>query len=329
MNSLFRRSSQLLIAGLLVAATPAVPAMAQSATDYPNKPVMMVLPFGPGGSTDPLARLVAQHMAEELGHPVVVDNRPGGNTVIATDAVAKSPNDGYTLLYTATTHVVNDVLMSDLTYDAFDDFQPVASIARSDLVLVVHPSVQAETVEEFIELAKADPGAINYATSGIGNPNHLAGEYFSILTGAQLNNVAYQGAGPAIVDLLGGHVQAMFAVPISVTEHIKAGTLRALATTGSQPVEGISVPTFADVGYPDLELSIWNGIFAPADTPREIVDRLSEVVATTLEKSEVIEALAVQGQVPWYTNPNDFGQSLAMERDMYASIIEKANIVLE
>jgi len=329
LKSLIRRSSTLLVAGLLVAASPVVSAMAQSETDYPNRAVTMLLPFAPGGSTDPLARVVAQYLSESMGQPVVVDNRPGGGTVIGTDAAAKSAPDGYTMLYTASTHVINELLMEDLPYDSFNDFEPVATITRSDFVLVVHPDVPANTLEEFIELAKNDPDGINYAISGVGNPNQLAGEYFSMLTGANLNSVAYQGGGPGIVDLLGGHVQAMFSVPTSVIEHVKAGTLRALAHTSSKPLPGLEVPTFADAGLPEFDIASWNGIFVPADTPRPIIDKLSAEIGKVLEHPEVIDRLASQGQQPWYTNADDFEAHLQGDIETFGSIIEAANITLE
>jgi tripartite-type tricarboxylate transporter receptor subunit TctC len=314
---------------LLAAATLAVPGLSWSQPAWPGRPLRILLPFPPGGSTDPIARVLAQKLSEAWGQPVVVDNRPGGNTIIGTEALAKAAPDGYTLLYTASTHVINALLMPNLPYDSVRDFQPVATLVRSDFVLVVHPSVAARDLREFIALAKSRPGTINYATSGTGNPNHLAGEYFAMVAGARMNPVPYKGGGPAINDLLGGQVQAMFSVPTSVVGHIKAGKLRALAHTGSKPLPGLDVPTFAQAGLPGFDLGSWNGVFVPAGTPRAIVDKLAAEIARILAMPDVIGRLAAQGQEPWYRDPEQFATLLASDRQRYGAIIKAANIKLD
>jgi tripartite-type tricarboxylate transporter receptor subunit TctC len=303
--------------------------LASAQPAYPSKTLRILVPFPAGGSTDPVARLLAQKLTEAWGQGVIVDNRPGGNTIIGTEALTKSAPDGYTLLYTASTHVINALLVPNLPYDSFRDFQPVASIVRSEFVLVVHPSVPAGNLREFIALAKARPDAINYATSGNGNPNHLAGEYFGMVAGVRMNNVPYKGGGPAITDLLGGQVQAMFSVPTAVTGHIKAGKLRALGYTGSKPLPGVSIPTFAQAGLPGFDINSWNGVFVPAGTPRPVVDKLSAEIGRILASPDVIEKLAAQGQDPWYQNADQFGAMLASDRQKYASIIKAANIKLD
>ncbi|MBG9387377.1 Bug family tripartite tricarboxylate transporter substrate binding protein [Caenimonas aquaedulcis] len=321
------RRSLIHAAALAAAGLTTGTSFAQSA--YPSKTIRILLPFPAGGSTDPIARLLAQKLNDAWGQPVIVDNRPGGNTIIGTEALTKAPADGHTLLYTASTHVINSLLIPNLPYDSVKDFQPVALIVRSEFVLVVHPSVPANNLQEFIALAKAKPGVLNYATSGNGNPNHLAGEYFGMVAGVKLNNVPYKGGGPAISDLLGGQVQAMFSVPTSVAGHIKAGKLRALAYTGSIPLPGLAVPSFAQAGLPNFDINSWNGVFVAAGTPRPIVDKLAAEIAKILAMPDVKEKFAAQGQDPYFLGPDQFGAMLASDRQKYAGIIKSANIKME
>ncbi|MES3001465.1 MAG: tripartite tricarboxylate transporter substrate binding protein [Pseudomonadota bacterium] len=310
-----------------VFASSGISSAAQSA--YPNRPIRIILPFPPGGSTDPVARLLGQKLTEAWGQAVIVDNRPGGNTIIGTEALTKAPADGYTLLYTASTHVINSMVMPNLPFDSFKDFQPVANLVRTDFLLVVHPSVPAKNLQEFIALARSKPGAINYAISGTANPNHLAGEYFGMIAGVKMNNIPYKGGGPAINDLVGGQVQAMFSVPTSVIGHVKAGKLRALAYTGEKPLGDLDVPTFAQAGLPNFEMNSWNGIFAPAGTPKAIVDKLSAELGRILEMPDVKTRLVQQGQDPWYKNADQFAAMIASDRQKYGSIIKAANIKLD
>lgn len=296
---------------------------------YPNKQIRILLPFPAGGSTDPIARLLGQKLTENWGQPTIIDNRPGGNTIIGTEALTKAPADGHTLLYTASTHVINSLLIPNMPYDSVKDFQPVATLVRSDFVLVVHPSVPARSLQEFIALAKAQPGQLNYATSGNGNPNHLAGEYFGMVAGVKLNNVPYKGGGPAITDLLGGQVQVMFSVPTAVTGHIKSGKLRALAYTGTTPIPGLSVPSFTQAGLPGFAMNSWNGVFVVAGTPRPIVNKLSAEIAKFLAMPDVKEKLAAQGQEPYYLDADQFSAMLASDRQKFSSIIKTANIKME
>ncbi|GAA5236874.1 tripartite tricarboxylate transporter substrate binding protein [Verticiella sediminum] len=317
---------------LLLAATIAFAATGTARAQdkpYPSQPIRIVLPFPAGGSTDPIARLVGQKLSQALGQPVIIDNRPGGNTIIGTDVVAKAPPDGYTVLFTASTHVINPLLMSNLPYDASKDFAPVASLVRSEFVLVAHPSVRADNLQEFIALAKANPGDLNYATSGTGNPNHLAGAHFSQVAGVQLTDVPYKGGGPAINDLLGGQVQAMFSVPTSVAPHIASGRLRALAYTGELPVPGLELPSFEEAGLPGFDMSSWNGVFVPAGTPRPIIDRLAEEIGKILTQPDVKELLALQGQAPFYLDADGFADMLTADRKKYGDIIKASNIKLE
>jgi hypothetical protein len=317
LSALAKRASVLLLAlcGVAWAQAP-----------IPNQGMRILLPFPAGGSTDPVARIIAQKLTEEWGKPVIVDNKPGANTIIGTEALLKAPADGHTLLYTASTHLINSLLVPNLPYDSFKDFQPIASIVRSDFVLVVHPSVPANNLREFIALAKAKPGTIDYAISGNGNPNHLAGEYFAMQAGIKMNSVPYKGGGPAINDLLGGQVKAMFSGPTAVTGHIKAGKLRALAYTGEKPLPGLSIPSFAQAGLPGFEINSWNAIFVAAGTPRPLVERLSAQIGKILTQPDVKEKLAAQGQEPWFQGADQFGATLAADRQKYAAIVKAANI---
>ena len=320
LTALAKRASVLLLAlcGVAWAQAP-----------FPNQGMRIILPFPAGGSTDPVARIIAQKLTEEWGKPVIVDNKPGANTIIGTEDLLKAPADGHTLLFTASTHLINSLLVPNLPYDSFKDFQPIASIVRSDFVLVVHPSVPANNLREFIALAKAKPGTIDYAISGNGNPNHLAGEYFAMQAGIKMNSVPYKGGGPAINDLLGGQVKAMFSVPTAVTGHIKAGKLRALAYTGEKPLPGLSIPSFAQAGLPGFEINSWNAIFVAAGTPRPLVERLSAQIGKILTLPDVKEKLAAQGQEPWFQGADQFGATLAADRQKYAAIVKAANIKLD
>ena len=302
---------------------------AQGQPAYPSRPIRILLPFPAGGSTDPIARLLGQKLTEDWSQPVIIDNRPGANTVIGTEALIKAPADGYTLLYTASTHIINALLMPSLPYDSVKDFLPVATLVKSDFVLVVHPDVPARNLQEFIALAKAQPGRINYATSGNGNPNHLAGEYFGMVAGVRLNNVPYKGGGPAITDLLGGQVQAMFSVPTAVAGHIRSGKLRALAFTGNKPLPGMNVPSFEQAGLSGFHINSWNGVFVAAGTPRPIVDKLSAAIGKILAMPDVKEKLAGQGQDPFFLDADQFAAMLASDRQKYAGIVKAANIKMD
>ncbi|WP_162571354.1 tripartite tricarboxylate transporter substrate binding protein [Variovorax sp. SRS16] len=311
----------------LVAALPAAVAAPPS---YPDRPIRLLVPFPAGGSTDPVARLVAQKLNEAWGQTVIVDNRPGANTIIGTEALAKSAPDGYTILLTASTHVINALLLPHLPYDSVKDFIPVATLYRSEFLLLVHPSVPAQNLQELIALAKSKPGALNYAISGTGNANQLAGELFNMTAGVKLTSVPYKGGGPAITDLLGGQVQAMFSVPVSVIGQVKAGKLRALAYTGATPLSSLpQVPTFAQAGLPGFDMKSWTGILVPAGTPKPIVDKLSAEIAKILAMPDVKAKLEEQGQDPFIRNPEQFSALMSADRAKFGSIIRAANIKMD
>jgi tripartite-type tricarboxylate transporter receptor subunit TctC len=307
------------------------PAHSQPASpDFPTRPVRMIVPYPPGGSVDPVARLVSQKLTEMWKQQVIVDNRPGASTIIGTEAVAKAAPDGYTLLITASTHVSNALLFSNLPYDSVKDFAPVATLYKAEFVLVENPSVPANTLKEFIALAKSKPGQISYASAGPGNANHMAGELFSRMTGVQLLHVPYKGGGPLTNDLLSGQVQLYFAVPAAVLQHIQAGKLKALATTAETRLPLMpDVPTFAEAGLPGFGMRSWIGVLAPAATPPAVVEKISADIARILAMPDVKEKLESQGQIPFTMTPAQMATMMRDDSAEFARIIKAANIKIE
>ena len=280
-----------LIVAALAAGVLAGTAYAQG---YPNHPIKLLVPFTPGGGTDLLARIVSQKMAEGLGQPIVVDNRPGANTLIATEAVVRAAPDGYTLIMQTNNLAANPTLYrGKLTFDTLKDLAPVSLVAGNPHVLVVHPSVPAKDLREFIALAKAKPGTISFASAGSGTVNHLSGEQLKILAGIDLLHIPYKGSGSVMPDLLGGQVNALFAAMPTVTGFIKDKRLRPIAVTTPTRFRGLpDVPTIAESGYPGYSFSSWFGILAPAGTPQPIIDRLQAEVVKALKDPGVQERLA-------------------------------------
>ncbi len=310
--------------GLLIAAAAAlaVPAAAQS---WPDKPVKIVVPFGPGGPADVYARILGQELSEVLKQQFIIDNRPGAGAVIGTDIVAKSPADGYTLLMMSNTHTTNETLLSNKPYALMRDLVAVAPVNSSDLVMIVHPSVKARTLQEFIALAKAEPGKLTYASSGPGTPYHMAGELFKAMSGTDILHVPHKNSGDARNDVIGGHVQMMFDAVTAMKGNIDAGQVRALATTGEKRSAVLpDVPTVSEAGVPGYEATIWLGIMAPKGTPKEIVERLNAEIARIIAKPAIREAWAKQGAVPMTMTPAEFDAYLRRDIDKWAKVIEKS-----
>ncbi len=303
---------------------------AQAQAPWPGKPVRIIVPYPPGGSVDPVARMIAQKLTDMWGQQVIVDNRPGASTIIGTDALAKSPPDGYTFLITASTHVSNPLLFANLPYDSFKDFAPVATLYKADFVLVVNPSIKANSLQEFIAEAKAKPNQISYASAGAGNANHMAGELFSIMTGTKMLHVPYKGGGPLLTDLLSNQVQLYFAVPITVIPYLQSGKLKALATTSEARLPLMpGVPTFAEAGLPGFGMKSWLGVLAPAATPKEIVHKASEDIARVLAMPDVREKLQSQGQTPYISTPEQFATIMKDDMAEFARVIKAANIRID
>ncbi len=322
----FSAVARLLLAGVMFVFVGV--AAAQQA--YPSKPIRFIVPFPPGGSTDPLARLVGQKLSIKWGQAVIVDNRPGGNTIIGTEALAKSPPDGYTILLVTRDLVLLPHLVSYLPYDPIKDFAAVASLAKAQFILVLHPSVPANNLQEFIALAKSKPGQLNYATSGLGNATHLAAELFQSMTGVKMQHIPYKGGAAALTDLLSGRVQLWFPNTVGISAHIKSGKLKGLAVTGDKRFASMpQVPTFDEAGLPGFEMAGWFGILAPAGTAKEIVDKISKEVALVLAMPDVLEKLESQGSQPFTSSPEQFAALLRSELARYGKIIKSANIKVE
>jgi tripartite-type tricarboxylate transporter receptor subunit TctC len=315
--------------GTLVAAL-ALNANAQA--PYPNHPVRIVVPFPAGGTTDILARAVAQKLTETLGQSFVVENRAGAGGNIGADLVAKSPPDGYTMLMgTVGTHAINPSLYEKMPYDHVKDFVPVVLVAGVPNVLVVNPSVPAKSVQELIAYAKANPGKLNFASSGSGTSIHLSGELFKTMTGVQIQHVPYKGSAPALADLMGGQVQLMFDNLPSALPLIKAGKLRALGVTSLQRASALpDVPTVAESGLPGFEASSWFGLLAPAGTPKDVVAKINGDVAKWLATPEAKEKLAAQGAiVASGLTPEAFSRHIASETTKWQKVVKESGAKVE
>ena len=308
----------------LAAGAAALPAVSRIAwaQAYPSRPIRWVVGFVPGGATDIIARLIGQWLSERLGQSVVIENRPGAGSNIATEVVVNAPADGYTLLLVAPANAVNATLYERLNYNFIRDIAPIASISREPLVMVVNPSVPAKTVQEFIAYAKANPGALNMASSGIGTSVHVGGELFKMMTGINMLHVPYRGAAPAITDLIGGRVQVMFATLPSSIEYIKAGNLRALAVTTIKRSQALpDLPTVGDV-LPGYEASAVYGIGAPRNTPVEIVDKLNNEINSGLADPKMQARLADLGGTVLPGSPADFARLIAEETQKWAKVVK-------
>jgi tripartite-type tricarboxylate transporter receptor subunit TctC len=318
-----RRKFLRLAAG--AAALPAVSHFAWAQT-YPTRPVRLVVGFPPGGGTDITARLIGQWLSERLGQQLVIENRPGAGSNIATEGVVRAAADGYTLLLVSAAHAINATLYDRLNYNFLRDIAPVAGIIRVPNVMEVNPSLPPKSVSEFIAYAKANPGKVNYSSGGNGTAQHLSGELFKMMTGVVMVHVPYRGDAPALTDLIGGQVQVMFgSIPPSV-EHIRAGKLRALAVTTATRAEALpDIPTVSDF-VPGYEASAWYGIGAPGNTPAEIVDKLNKEINAALSDPKIKARLADLGGTVLSGSPADFGKLIADETGKWGKVIRAANI---
>jgi len=298
----------------------ALPAAAQ---DYPSRPVRLIVPFAPGGSADVFGRFIAQRLQESLGQSFVVDNRPGGGSVIGTDAVAKAAPDGYTLLVMSNTHTVNESLIPNKPFVLMRDFAPVAPINASDLVLVIKGSLPFNTLGDFIKAAKARPGSMSYASSGPGTPYHMAGELFKAMAGISLVHIPYKGSAGARTDVLGGQLEMMFDAIPTMTEHIKSGKVKALATTGLKRSAILpDVPTMDEAGVPRYEATIWLGVMAPRGTPPAIVNKLNAEIAKITGNAEVRRTWAAQGTAAMTMGVDEFTRYLNEDITKWARIVK-------
>jgi tripartite-type tricarboxylate transporter receptor subunit TctC len=302
-------------------------ALAQS---YPSHPVKIIVPFAAGGPADNYARFIAQRLQDTLGQPFVVDDRPGAGSVIGTDVVAKAPPDGYTLLLMSNTHTVNESLIPNKPFQLLRDFVAVAPINYSDLVLVANTAFQPSTLKELIAAAKAKPGKINYASSGPGTPYHMAGELFKSMAGVYLVHIPYRGSSGARTDVIGGQVEVMFDAVTTMAEQVKAGKVKAIATTGKVRSSVLpDVPTMNEAGLPGYEATIWLGLMAPKGTPRAIVDKLNEAVSKIAAQPEVKAFWGKQGAVPMVMTPEAFEKYIQSDMAKWSRVIKSANIKVD
>ncbi len=316
------RAFTLALAAVLVAAQVflAGPSLAQ---DYPTRPIRIIVPFGAGGPADVVARVLGNAMQESLKQPFVIENRPGAGAVIGTLEAAKSPPDGYTLLMMSNTQTANESLVPQRKYELMRDLVPVAPINFSDLVIVVHPSVPANNLREFIALAKSQPGKLNYASSGQGTPYHMAGELFKTMAGIDLVHVPYRNSGEARNGVIGGQVQMMIDAVTTMAPNVSQGQVRALATTGEKRSSVLpEVPTAEQAGLPGYEATIWLGLMAPTGTPKPIIDRLSAAINLAIKRPEIVKLWADQGASPLSMTPEEFDKFLRGDIVKWAEVVK-------
>ena len=320
-----RLSAALVAVAALAATTCAV------AQTFPSRPIRIVVPWPAGGPPDAIGRLLGQRVSEGLKQQVVVDNRAGANSIIGSELVAKSPADGYTYLLTTGSHTTNAALYSKLPYDTLKDFAPLTLVVETaGMVLGVHPSVPAKSVKELVALARTKPGALTFGSAGNGNTLHLAGELFKVATGANLTHVPYKGAAPALTDLLGGHIDMMFASPVSMAPAIQSGRLRGLVQMGAKRAPLLpELPTMDELGYRGTQINGWYGFYAPARTPRENSDRVVAEIWKGLKEATVVEKLRALGAEPVGMPPEDFARYLTADIDRYAKLGKRIGLKLD
>jgi len=314
-----------LMAGVFLLAAPAV------AQDYPNRPITLIVPFPPGGSTPIVGRIVADKMSEVLGQSIVVDNRGGAGGTIGSRAVAKSAGDGYTILlgYTGTL-AIGPSLYGNVGYDPRTDFEPIGRIGTAPNTLVVHPSFPVHSVPELVAYAKANPGKVNYGSAGIGTVSHVCGEYFATAAGVKITHVPYKGTGPAIIDLLGGHIPMAFAPVPATHENAKTGRLRMLAVTSAVRSTLLpEVPTIAEAALPGFEAVLRYGLVAPPGTPRAIIEKLNPALNTVLASQDVRARLAIEGAEPLPSTPAEYGADIDREETQWSKVVKASGAKAE
>ena len=308
-----------------VAAVATLAAQAHGADAYPSRPITIIVPFVAGGTTDVMARAISKTLSAEFSVPVLVDNKPGGGATIGTNLVAKAPPDGYTLLLTSISLAINASLRPKLPYDTLADLLPVSQVASLPLVLVTGASLPVKDVKELVATAKEKPGKLNYASSGSGTSPHLAGEMFKSIADVDMVHVPYKGNAPVVTDLLAGHVDMHFGLVSGMMANIKAGKLRPLAVTTERRIAALpDVPTIAESGYPRYEINSWQGIFVPAHTPPEIVNKISQALARMLAEPDIKSMMANEGAEPVGSTPAQFAKYMASEVAKWAKVVKES-----
>ena len=320
--------AKVLTAALAISAALGFSANAFAA--YPDHAIRLVVGFSAGGTTDVVARILAKEMGDALGQPVVVENRPGAGSNIGTEMVARAAPDGYTLYMVAVTSAINQTLYKNLRFDLVKDFAPVALAVKVPNVLVVNPKVPVKSVKELVDYAKANPGKLNFASSGSGTSIHMAGEMFKQITKIDVTHVPYKGSSPALTDLMGGQVQFMFDNMPSAWPHVEAGKLNALAvTTADRSKTAPNLPTLKESGFPQFDVSSWFGVLAPKGTSPEIVNKLNAVIEAALVKKDVVERFEGLGAVPAKTTPAEFGQFIQSEVNNWATVVKASGATVD
>lgn len=315
----------------VAAAALAVTAGLAGAQTYPSRPIRLIVPFGPGSTVDIMARALAGPLFEQLGQTIVVENKPGAGGTVGVDMIAKAPRDGHTVgIGTTGPLTINPALQSRMPFDTLNDLAPVSLIATGPNAVLVHPSVPAQNVKELIALARAKPGALNFASSGVGSTNHLAGELFNAVAGVQMVHVPYKGNAEALADLLAGRVQVLFSGLPPVMSQVQSGKARVLAIAGPARAGALpNVPTVAEAGLPGAEVLVWYGLLAPAGTPKDIVARLNAEIARALGRPEIRARLIEAGSDPASSTPEEFGRMIASDLAKWKKVITAANIKIE
>ena len=299
-------------------------AAAAHAQPYPNRPVKIIVPFGPGGFTDVAARILQKELAPALGQPIVIENRPGAGSTIGTDAVAKAAPDGYTLVMISTAHVISPHLYKQVPYDPLKDFTPVMKLAEGPYVLVVHPSLPAKSVSELVALAKAQPGTIDYASSGNGSAQHLVGALFTTMAGVKLNHVPYKGSNQAMNDVIGGQVKVSFVGVPNALPNLNNGKLKALGvSTAKRYAELPDVPSIAEAGVPGYDATIWLGLLAPPGTPRDVVMKINAEITRVLSNPEAKKLMASAGVDVATSTPEEFARLMQVELDRWGKVVKE------
>ncbi|HSQ04718.1 MAG TPA: tripartite tricarboxylate transporter substrate binding protein [Burkholderiales bacterium] len=297
------------------------------ADEYPTQNIRLISPFTPGGGNDIVARTTAAEMSKNMSHALIVDNRPGANSIVGMDLAAKAPPNGYTLIMASSAMAVNATLYSRLPFDTVKDFAPVSLAGSTPFVVAVHPSLPVRNVRELIAFAKRKPGELLYPSSGTGNSTHLAGELFSAMAGVKLVHVPYKGTAPGLTDLIAGRLSLVFNAPVSVLPHIAAGRLRAIAVTSSSRSSVLpELPTVAESGLPGYEANTWHGVLAPAQTPMSIIGRLNSEIIKALRSAQVKERFAAVGVEPQGNTPTEFAKYIQAEIDRWAKVIKSAGV---
>lgn len=303
---------------------------AWSQPTYPSRPIRFITPYPPGGSTTILARMIGQRLNEVWGQPVIVDNRPGGNTVIGTQALARSAPDGYTILLAANVHATLQYMHRNLPYDTFKDFATVATTTSNELTLVVHSTVPVGTLKEFIAYAKSKPNELNAGSAGSGGFTHLSIVLFNHMTGTRIQHIPYKGSGPLVTDLIGGQVQLAFNPINNTVPHVKSGRIKAIAISGKARNSALpQTPTFTEAGLPGFDVGIWFGVLVPAGTPRAVIDKLNGEINRFLGMPDTREKLVAQGMDPYISTPEEMLARLKADAARFGEVIKAANIQLE